>query len=49
VASHAEAAGMNATELLHHSTRKVTLAYLDPRIVKRPQAADVLFRPGKGE
>lgn len=45
-ASHAEAAGMNATELLDHSSRKVTQAYLDPRIVTRKHATDVLFRPG---
>lgn len=45
VASHAEAAGLNATELLGHSSRKVTQAYLDPRIVQKKQAADVLFRP----
>ncbi len=42
VASHFEAAGGNATALLTHSNRKVTLAYLDPRIVKPPQAADLL-------
>jgi integrase len=45
-ASHAEAAGMNATELLDHSSRQVTKAYLDPRIVLRQNATDVLFRPG---
>ncbi len=45
-ASHAEAAGMNATELLDHSTRNVTKAYLDPRIVIKKHATDVLFRPG---
>lgn len=45
-ASHAEAAGLNATELLDHSTRAVTKAYLDPRIVKGTNASDVLFRPG---
>jgi|GEM_PF-573325 len=46
VASHFEVAGGNATELLGHSTRKVTLEhYLDPRIVKPKQAADLLFRP----
>lgn len=46
VASHYEAAGGNATELLGHTSRKVTLAYLDPRIVKRKSAKDLLFRPG---
>jgi len=47
VASHAEAAGGNATELLDHSRRSVTLAYLDPRIAKKSSAIDYLFRPGK--
>lgn len=46
VASHYEAAGGNATELLGHSTRSVTLAYLDPRIVPSKHAVDLLFRPG---
>lgn len=46
VASHYEAAGGNATELLKHSSRKVTRAYLDPRIVRTPSAKDLLFRPG---
>lgn len=45
VASHAEAAGGNATELLDHSARRVTKLYLDPTITKPPQATDVLFRP----
>lgn len=48
VASHAEAAGGNATELLGHSQRRVTRAYLDPRIVKQPNATDFLFRPDVG-
>jgi integrase len=48
VASHGEAAGINATQLLGHSGRRVTERYLDTRIVKKPQAADVLFRPGGG-
>jgi len=47
VASHAEAAGGNATEILGHSQRSVTLAYLDPRIVPRSHAKDYLFRPEK--
>jgi integrase len=47
VASHCEAAGANATEILGHSQRSVTRAYLDPRIVKEKQAVDVLFRPGE--
>jgi integrase len=47
VASHYEAAGGDATELLGHSERKVTTKhYLDPRIVgvAKP-ACDLLFRP----
>lgn len=47
VASHYEAAGGDATALLGHSTRKVTAAYLDPRIVVQPQAMDRLFRVDK--
>lgn len=45
-ASHYEAAGGNATELLGHSTRKVTLAYLDKRIISPRSAVELLFRPG---
>ena len=37
----------NATELLGHSSRKITRAYLDPRIVRRTSAIDLLFRPGE--
>ncbi|MGE0533769.1 MAG: tyrosine-type recombinase/integrase [Pirellulales bacterium] len=48
-ASHFEAAGGNATDLLGHSMRRVTEAYLDPRIVRKQQAADVLFRPAHAE
>lgn len=44
VASHYEAAGGNATTLLGHSSRKVTEAYIDPRIVSQPQACEKLFR-----
>lgn len=47
VASYFEAAGGNATELLGHSNRKVTLRYLDPRIVGQVHASDLLFRPWK--
>lgn len=47
VASHAEAAGGNATAMLRHSKREITEAYLDPRVVKRQQPADVLFRLAK--
>lgn len=45
VATHFEAAGGNATDLLSHTSRKVTMSYLDPRFVKPPQAKDKLFRP----
>lgn len=41
-ASHFEAAGGNATELLGHADRQTTEKYLDPRIVKRPSAARLL-------
>lgn len=44
-ASHYEAAGGNATELLGHTSRKVTRGYLDPRIVRTASAVDLLFRP----
>ncbi len=45
VASWAEANGGNATELLDHSSRRITKAYLDPRIVGGQSASDLLFRP----
>ncbi len=45
VASHFEAAGGNATVLLGHSDRKLTVtSYLDPKIAVPPQATDKLFR-----
>lgn len=44
VASYYEAAGGNATELLGHSSRTVTRAYLDPRIVVTKHATDVIPR-----
>ena len=47
VASYAEAAGANATAMLRHSKREITVAYLDPSIVKQQQPADVLFRLAK--
>jgi integrase len=47
VASFAEAAGANATAMLRHSKREITEAYIDPRIVKRQQPSDVLFRLAK--
>lgn len=44
VATHYEAAGGNATELLGHSDRRVTKqSYLDERFLKTPQAVDRLF------
>jgi integrase len=48
-ASHYEAAGGNATELLGHTSRNVTRGYLDPRIVKTTSAVDLLFRPGMSD
>lgn len=45
VASWAEAAGFDATRLLGHRERRTTQRYLDPRIVKPPQASEILFRP----
>lgn len=47
-ASLYEANGGDATELLGHSSRRVTRSYLDPRIVKAPQAIDRLPRPSHG-
>lgn len=46
-ASYLEAAGGDATAQLGHEHRSTTKRYLDPRIVKKRQASDVLFRPGK--
>lgn len=45
VASYVEAAGGNATEILRHTSRTHTLAYLDPRIVTPQQAKDLMWRP----
>lgn len=45
VASHFEAAGGNATELLGHSCRQVTKLYLDATITGKVWATDLLFRP----
>ncbi len=46
-ASYYEAGGGNATELLGHSDRRITVQhYLDPRIIPQIKpACDVLFRP----
>lgn len=49
VASHFEAIGFNAMELLDHTSREVTKRYLAPQIVRQPQPADVLWRPGQPE
>jgi integrase len=46
-ASHFEAKGGNATALLGHGSRRVTMKYLDPRIVTQVQGADLLFTPGE--
>jgi integrase len=46
VATFFEAAGGDATALLGHSARSVTQKhYLDARVIKPKQAADLLFRP----
>ena len=45
-ASHYEAAGGDATKLLGQSSRRITEAYLDPRIAKQQPAVSLLFRPG---
>lgn len=48
VASYFEAAGGDATKLLGHSSRKVTIqSYLDPTITDTKHASDLLFRPDK--
>jgi hypothetical protein len=44
-ASHFTAAGGNATELLDHSSVRVTKKYLDKRIVGEQSAADLLKVP----
>lgn len=48
VASHFEAAGGNATELLGHSGRQITKLYLDATIIGKVWATDLLFRPENG-
>ena len=45
MASWFEEAGGNATEALRHSSRRITEAYIDPRIKKTKAAVDLLFRP----
>lgn len=44
VASFFQAAGGDASELLDHSSPRTTKAYLDPRIVVKSQAKDLLFK-----
>ncbi len=44
-ASWFEAAGGNATDFLGHSSRRVTLLYLDPQITQKRRPCDKLFRP----
>lgn len=45
VASWYERGGGDATKLLGHSSRKVTEAYLDPKVIGEKQASRVLRRP----
>jgi len=45
-ASYAAAAGLDAQRLLDHASPKTTKAYLDPRIVRPPDATDVLPKVG---
>lgn len=46
VASYVEAAGIDASKMLGHSSRRVTENhYLDPTIVTGSHASEVLFRP----
>jgi integrase len=47
VASYYEAAGGNATELFQHTSRRVTMQYIDPTICPSRQASDILFRPAE--
>lgn len=47
VASHLEAAGVNSTAVMGHSTREITeRSYIDRRIARVVAPADVLFRIG---
>jgi len=48
-ASYCEAHGISAQHQLGHSSPQTTRAYLDPRIVRSRQAADVLPRPEQEE
>jgi hypothetical protein len=48
VASHLQANGHSACDVLGHSTPQVTRdSYLDPRIVGATRPSEVLFRPGQ--
>jgi integrase len=50
VASHLQANGHSACDVLGHSTPQVTRdSYLDPRIVGATRPSEVLFRPGAGK
>jgi len=44
-ASYCEAGGVSAQQQMGHASSTTTRAYLEPRIVRVPQAADVLPRP----
>lgn len=46
-ASFFESAGGNATDLLDHSSRRVTLRYLDPSVVGGVNAVSLLPRPNR--
>ncbi|TWU66897.1 site-specific tyrosine recombinase XerD [Crateriforma conspicua] len=46
-ASDFEAAGGNATKLLDHDNRRTTMRYLDPRVIREVQPADIV--PGIGQ
>lgn len=46
-ASHFAAAGGNPQKLMGHASAETTESYLDPTIVKPPQATDLLFRPDR--
>jgi integrase len=48
-ASNFEAAGGNATQLLDHTDRRTTEAYLDPRVLKEIHPADIVLGIGETE
>jgi hypothetical protein len=48
VASYSQKAGLDASAILGHTDRRVTVqSYLSPSIVEAPAPADHLFRPGQ--